>query len=113
MGTRRVTPPWDYLQQASIASLESFELSRLNHAANLRKEIAALLEQWIEEAAEALLARWLRENHKSAQEASQPLDILPEICKPALTAPPAEPMAVRPHPPERRIRPPRRSAAAH
>ncbi len=49
MATRRVTPPWDYLHEASGPSLESFELSRLNHAANLRKEIAALLEQWIEE----------------------------------------------------------------
>ena len=62
MGTRRMTPPWDYLHQASGPSLESFELSRLNHAANLRKEIAVLLEQWIEEAAEALLARWVRED---------------------------------------------------
>lgn len=110
---RRVTPPWDYLHEASISSLESFELSRLNHAANLRKEIAALLEQWIEEAAEALLARWLRESHKSTQEASQPLDILPEICNPAVTVPPAEPMSVRPRQPERRLRPPRRSVAAH
>ena len=48
MATHRVTPPWHYLHEASDTSLESFELSRLNHAANLRKEIAALLEQWIE-----------------------------------------------------------------
>ena len=112
MATRRVTPPWDYLHEASSPSLESFELSRLNHAANLRKEIAALLEQWIEEAAEALLARWLREHHKLPQEPNQRIDILPEICSPAVTGLPAEPMAVRPRQPERRIRPPRRSAAA-
>lgn len=112
MATRRLTPPWDYLHQASSPSLESFELSRLNHAANLRKEIAALLEQWIEEAAEALLARWLRENHKLAQEPCERLDILPEIRSPAVTALPAEPMALRPRQPERRIRSPRRSAAA-
>jgi len=29
---RRNTPPWDYLHQASIPSLQSYELSRLNHA---------------------------------------------------------------------------------
>jgi hypothetical protein len=112
MATRRVTPPWDYLHEASSPSLESFELSRLNHAANLRKEIAALLEQWVEEAAEALLARWLREDHKLPQEPNQRIDVLPGICSPAVTGPPAEPMAVRPRQPERRIRPPRRSAAA-
>jgi len=112
MATRHVTPPWDYLREASSSSLESFELSRLNHAANLRKEIAALLDQWIEEAAEALLARWLRENHRSRQEPSQPLDILPEICGPTVTVPPAEPIAVRPGQHEHAIRPPRRSAAA-
>ena len=60
MATRRITPLWNYLHEASNPSLESFELSRLNHAANLRKEIAALLDQWIEETAEAILARWVR-----------------------------------------------------
>src|SRR5487761_500580 len=78
MATRRVTPPWEYLHQASNPSLESFELSRLNHAANLRKEIGALLEQWIEEAAEALLARWVREDRKLPPQPDQPLDILPQ-----------------------------------
>ncbi len=113
MATRRVTPPWDFLHEASSPSLESFELSRLNHAANLRKEIAALLEQWIEEAAEALLARWLREHHKLPQEPNRQMDILPEICSPTVAALPAEPMSVRPRQPERRTRPARRSAAAH
>ena len=51
--------PWEYLRKASVPSLESFELSRLSHAANLRKEIAALVDQWLEETASALLARWL------------------------------------------------------
>lgn len=112
MATRRVTPPWDYLREASVSSLESFELSRLNHAANLRKEITALLEQWIEEAAEALLARWLRENHKLSQDPNQRIDVLPEICSPTVSVPPAEPMAMRPVRPEHGIRTPRRSAAA-
>ena len=50
--------PWEYLRHASVRSLESFELARLGHAANLRKEIVALVDQWLEESATALLARW-------------------------------------------------------
>lgn len=60
--SRRIQPPWDYLHDASVPSLESYELSRLNHAANLRREIAALLDQWIEDSTQALLARWVRED---------------------------------------------------
>jgi hypothetical protein len=67
MTISRVTPPLDYLQAASRASLQSFELTRLNHAANLRQEIAALIDQWIQETSEALLARWMLDNHKSLQ----------------------------------------------
>jgi|SRR5437870_8241159 len=77
MASRRITPPWDFLHEASNPSLESFELSRLNHAANLRKEIVALLEQWIEESAEALVASWVREDRKLPPQPDQMLDILP------------------------------------
>jgi hypothetical protein len=56
MAISRLTPPLDYLQAASRASLQSFELTRLNHAANLRAEIAALIDQWIQETSEAMLA---------------------------------------------------------
>ncbi len=62
MTIRRIRPPWDYLHDASRASLESYELSRLNHAANLRREISALMDQWIEETSQAMLARWVRED---------------------------------------------------
>ena len=62
MATRRITPPWHYLHDASIPSLQSYELTRLNHAANIRREIGALIEQWIEDTAQALLARWIRED---------------------------------------------------
>lgn len=61
MATRHITPPWQFLRQASNRSLESYELSRLNDAASLRREIAALLDQWIEDNSEALLARWMRD----------------------------------------------------
>jgi hypothetical protein len=75
MATQRVTPPWQYLHEASDTSLESYELSRLNHAANLHKEIAALLEQWIEELAEAMVARWVREDRRKSPPCAKPLDI--------------------------------------
>jgi hypothetical protein len=67
MTISRFTPPLDYLQAASRASLQSFELTRLNHAANLRQEIAALIDQWIQETSEAILARWMLDHHKSLQ----------------------------------------------
>ena len=67
MTISRFCPPVDYLQAASRASLQSFELARLNHAANLRQEIAALLDQWIQETSEAMLARWMLDHYKSLQ----------------------------------------------
>jgi hypothetical protein len=70
MTISRFTPPLDYLQAASRASLQSFELTRLNHAANLRQEIAALIDQWIQETSEAMLARWMLDHHKSLQSSS-------------------------------------------
>jgi hypothetical protein len=62
MRLRRTHPSWEYLRQASTPSLQSFELARLSHAANLRREIAALLDEWLEETADALVARWLRQH---------------------------------------------------
>jgi hypothetical protein len=61
MPARSTQPPWEFLLSASRNSLQSFELSRLAHASNLRKEIAALIDQWMEENAAAMLARWLLE----------------------------------------------------
>jgi hypothetical protein len=68
MALKSFDPPWDYLREASPTSLQSFELSRLNHAANLRREITALMDQWLEETAQALLARWLLENRDELRE---------------------------------------------
>ena len=61
MNSRNIRPPWEYLQQATVPALQSFELSRLNHASNLKKEIDTLLEQWLDETAAAMLARFLME----------------------------------------------------
>jgi hypothetical protein len=72
MPITRITPPLEYLQAASRASLQSFELSRLNHAANLRQEIAALIDQWIQETSEAMLARWMLDHHQAPQSTTRP-----------------------------------------
>ena len=60
----RPQAPWEFRRSASRATLQSYELSRLAHAANLRKEIAQLLDQWLEENASAMLARWLMEERE-------------------------------------------------
>ncbi len=78
MPISRFTPPLDYLQAASRASLQSYELIHLNHAANLRQEIAALIDQWIQETSEAMLARWMLDHHKSLQ--SSPM-LAPELLR--------------------------------
>ncbi len=65
-------PPWEFLDSASTFALHSYELSRLSHAANLRKEIGRLLDQWLEENACALLARWLLERRKRRASALEP-----------------------------------------
>ena len=65
-------PPWEFLLSASRNSLQSFELSRLSHAANLRKEIGALLDQWMEENAYAMLARLLIQKRKRPLNDSEP-----------------------------------------
>jgi hypothetical protein len=60
----KTQPPWEFLVSASRNSLQSYELSRLSHAANLRKEITQLLDSWLEENTAAMLARWLMEHRE-------------------------------------------------
>ena len=71
-------PPWEFLDSASPFALHSYELSRLAHAANLRKEIGRLLDQWLEESACALLARLLLERPKRRVGGLEP----PHSCQP-------------------------------
>ena|SRR5579863_6007688 len=86
MTMSRFTPPLDYLQAASRASLQSFELTRLNHAANLRQEIATLIDQWIQETSEAMLARWMLDHHKALQPSSiSPSELVRTFVDPAAT----------------------------
>ena len=67
----KTQPPWEFLLSASRNSLQSYELSRLGHAANLRKEIGALLDLWMEENSSAMLARWLMEQREHPQPIQQ------------------------------------------
>jgi hypothetical protein len=62
------TVPIKYLETASDQSLESYELSRLNHASNLRKELVQLIDQWLEESAAAMLARWILEHRRQIRD---------------------------------------------
>ena len=73
-----VNPPWEYLRQASFPALQSFELSRLNHAANLRKEIDLLFEQYLQETTSALLARFLmnKSNNRDALARGRARDLI-------------------------------------
>lgn len=77
MPARSNQPPWEFLLSASRNSLQSFELSRLAHAANLRKEITALIDQWMEENAAAMLARWLLEQRERSARAPDMLSSPP------------------------------------
>jgi hypothetical protein len=88
---RRNTPPWDYLHQASIPSLQSYELSRLNHAANTRREVGALIEQWVEDLAHALLAQWVREDRSVAPQSPAAVKFDRQTDLPFKEPPAAEP----------------------
>jgi hypothetical protein len=55
-------PAMELLVAGSKQVLESLELSRLNHAANVRKQMLTLFDALVEDTATALLARWLLEN---------------------------------------------------
>ena len=66
MSKFRTQAPWEFLLSASRNTLQSYELSRLAHAANLKKEITELLDQWLQETTAANLARWLIEQRQRA-----------------------------------------------
>ncbi|MGH9714103.1 MAG: hypothetical protein ACRD5M_12470 [Candidatus Acidiferrales bacterium] len=65
-------PPLEYLLTSSIVSLESFELSRLNSVANLKKEFRQILDEWIEAEIEARLSRWILECRRLADAEPRP-----------------------------------------
>ena len=57
---------WEFLLASSKSTLQAFEMSRLNFAANVRKEIMQLLDTWVSESSNALLARYLIERNLAA-----------------------------------------------
>jgi hypothetical protein len=71
-------PPWEFLLSASKNSLQSYELTRLSHAANLRKEIGTLLDQYLEENSSAMLARWLMEQRDKSVRGTDVLHTAPD-----------------------------------
>ena len=71
MNYYKTQPPLEFLLSASRNSLQSYELSRLSHAANLRKEIGALRDLWTEENSAAMVARWLMEQGERPQQGQQ------------------------------------------
>ena len=103
MTIAKIVPPLDYLHTASRSSLQSFELSRLDRAATPRREMSALIDQWIEETAEALLARWMIEHQNalcqpviSAAELGRAfndasMDLIPEVAEILAVVAPAPP----------------------
>jgi hypothetical protein len=60
--------PLKYLCSSSDASVESFQLSRLNAIANLRKEMCEIFDELLEAEVQARMAQWLlaRENREHA-----------------------------------------------
>jgi hypothetical protein len=69
---RFASPPVEYLQECSSTSLRYFEMSKLEHAANLRRELAVLLDEMMEETALALLARWMLERRSGRGGSASP-----------------------------------------
>src|SRR5713226_8316138 len=67
-------PPLEYLITTSNTSLESFELSRLNAVANLRKEIRQIVDDWVQAEIEARIARWVLERRRT-----DTVDSLPDV----------------------------------
>ena len=74
----RPQPPWEFLLTASRNSLQSYELTRLSHAANLRKEIGTLMDQWLEENSSAAVARWLIDQREHSARTQDVSPISPE-----------------------------------
>ena len=79
-------PPWEFLLSASRTTLQNFEQSRLNMASNVRKEIFQLLDAWLAENSNALLARWLIERENQLSDAIDAS--CPSACRGKLSAKP-------------------------
>jgi hypothetical protein len=97
---------WEFLLSSSKSTLQAYEQSRLNFATNLRKEIEQLLQVWVDESSNALLARWLIERNLVAdaeavsKSAGSSVSEFQEQRRPlpcALPSPPKPPARSAPH----------------
>jgi hypothetical protein len=52
-------PALEYLLACSNVSLESFHISRMNQATKLRKQVRALVDEWVDAEVDAGLSRWM------------------------------------------------------
>jgi hypothetical protein len=66
-----IRPALEYLLACSDVSLESFRISRMSQAANLRKQIRALVDEWVEAEIDAGVSRCMLECRRT--EAAFPL----------------------------------------
>ena len=80
--------PVQYLLECSQMSLEDFELARLDRAANLRKQLRDIAEEWIEAEVEAQLAHWVRRSRRRSGERIENIRLRAEDLRPCLSAPP-------------------------
>lgn len=72
-------PPLDYLLTCSEPGLESYEMSRLNRIANLRRELRDVLDEWMEAEVNARVARWLLECKRAESSAAGAPALLPPV----------------------------------
>ena len=72
---------WEFLLGSSKTTLQAFEQSRLNFAANVRKEIVQLLDTWVDESSSALLARWLIERNLAAEASAISAKAASSVCE--------------------------------
>ena len=85
---RKKSAPFQYLLECSQMSLEDFELARLDRAANLRKQLRDIAEEWVEAEVEAQLAHWVRGNRRRSVERTESIRLSAENTRLCLSAPP-------------------------
>jgi hypothetical protein len=85
---RKKATPFQYLLECSQMSLEDFELARLDRAANLRKQLRDIAEEWVEAEVEAQLAHWVRGNRGRSGEPAENIRLRAEHLRPCLSASP-------------------------